>query len=176
LPEDFIYFMNKQELIPHLFRTESGKITTVLCKRFGIEHIEIAEDITSDTFLAALETSTYKGVPENPVAWLYTVAKNKTKNYFTRNHLFIEKIARQIKSNSNDKEEIEIDLSDENITDSQLQMLFTICHPTIPPEAQIGLALRILCGFGIEEIANAFLTNKETINKRLFQSKRKTKG
>jgi len=176
LPEDFIYFMNKQELIPHLFRTESGKITTVLCKRFGIEHIEIAEDITSDTFLAALETWTYKGVPENPVAWLYTVAKNKTKNYFTRNHLFSEKIARQIKSNSNDKEEIEIDLSDENITDSQLQMLFTICHPTIPPEAQIGLALRILCGFGIEEIANAFLTNKETINKRLFQSKRKTKG
>ena len=176
MPEDFIYFMNKQELIPHLFRTESGKITTVLCKRFGIEHIEIAEDITSDTFLAALETSTYKGVPENPVAWLYTVAKNKTKNYFTRNHLFIEKIARQIKSNSNDKEEIEIDLSDENITDSQLQMLFTICHPTIPPEAQIGLALRILCGFGIEEIANAFLTNKETINKRLFRAKEKLKA
>lgn len=176
MPEDFIYFMNKQELIPHLFRTESGKITTVLCKRFGIEHIEIAEDITSDTFLAALETWTYKGVPENPVAWLYTVAKNKTKNYFTRNHLFIEKIARQIKSNSNDKEEIEIDLSDENITDSQLQMLFTICHPTIPPEAQIGLALRILCGFGIEEIANAFLTNKETINKRLFRAKEKLKA
>ena len=52
-------------------------------------------------------------------------------------------------------------------------MLFAICHPSISTEAQIGLALRILCGFGIEEIANAFLTNKETINKRLFQGQRK---
>ena len=68
---------------------------------------------------------------------------------------------------------MEIDLSGKNITDSQLQMLFAICHPSIPAEAQIGLALRILCGFGIEEIANAFLSNKETINKRLFRAKEK---
>jgi RNA polymerase sigma-70 factor (ECF subfamily) len=59
----------------------------------------------------------------------------------------------------------EINLSEENITDSQLQMLFAFCHPSIPVEAQIGLALRILCGFGINEIANAFLTSNETINK-----------
>ena len=76
--------MQQQQLIPHLFRTESGKITTVLCKRFGIEHIEIAEDITGETFLAALETWTYKGIPENPVAWLYSVAKNKAKNNVKR--------------------------------------------------------------------------------------------
>ena len=55
-------------------------------------------------------------------------------------------------------------------------MLFAICHPSIPTEAQIGLALRILCGFGINEIANAFLTNNETINKRLIQGKRKTEN
>jgi RNA polymerase sigma-70 factor (ECF subfamily) len=68
---------------------------------------------------------------------------------------------------------VEIDLSEKNITDSQLQMLFALCHPSIPAESQIGLSLRILCGFGIEEIANAFLTNKETINKRLFRAKEK---
>jgi RNA polymerase sigma-70 factor (ECF subfamily) len=68
---------------------------------------------------------------------------------------------------------VEIDLSEKNITDSQLQMLFALCHPCIPTESQIGLSLRILCGFGIEEIANAFLTNKETINKRLFRAKEK---
>jgi predicted RNA polymerase sigma factor len=72
-----------------------------------------------------------------------------------------------------DVQEIEIDLSNKNITDSQLQMLFAICHPSISTEAQIGLALRILCGFGIDEIANAFLTNKETINKRLFRAREK---
>ncbi|MEO8583878.1 MAG: DUF6596 domain-containing protein, partial [Flavitalea sp.] len=69
--------------------------------------------------------------------------------------------------------EIEVDLSNTNILDSQLQMMFAICHPSITAEAQIGLSLRILCGFGIEEIADAFLSNKETINKRLFRAKEK---
>ena len=63
--------MNQQELIPHLFRTEYRKIVAVLCKFFGIEHIEIAEDIASDTFLSAVETWSYKGLPENPTAWLW---------------------------------------------------------------------------------------------------------
>src|SRR5207249_6665156 len=93
--------------------------------------------------------------------------------YITRNHIFTKKIACQIKYYSSENEEIEIDLSDKNITDSQLQMLFAVCHPSISTEAQIGLSLRILCGFGIDEIANAFLTNKETINKRLFRAKEK---
>lgn len=165
--------MEQKELIPHLFRTEFRKITAVLCKHFGIEHIEIAEDIASDTFLSAVETWTYKGLPANPTAWLYAVAKNKAKNYFHRSNIFSEKIVGEIKNASPLSEEIEINLSEENITDSQLQMLFAICHPSIPTEAQIGLALRILCGFGITEIANAFLTNNETINKRLFRAREK---
>jgi RNA polymerase sigma-70 factor (ECF subfamily) len=165
--------MKQQELIPHLFRTEFRKITAVLCKLFGIEHIEIAEDLASETFLSALETWAYKGIPENPTAWLYSVAKNKAKNYIHRNHIFSEKVVSQIKYSLPGNEEIEIDMSDKNISDSQLQMLFAICHPVISPEAQIGLALRVLCGFGIDEIANAFLTNKENINKRLFRAREK---
>ena len=165
--------MKQQELIPHLFRTEFRKITTVLCKHFGVEHIEIAEDIASDTFLSAVETWPYKGLPANPTAWLYTVAKNKAKNYFHRSNIFSEKIVTEINRSSLETEESEINLSEENIIDSQLQMLFAICHPSIPTEAQIGLALRILCGFGINEIANAFLTNNETINKRLSRAKEK---
>src|SRR4051812_33813700 len=149
----------QQELIPHLFRTEFSRIAAVLVKHIGIEHMEVAEDITSETFLSALETWTYKGIPENPAAWLYVVAKNKAKNYLTRNHLFQQKIIPVIKNTDTVVAEGDIDLSEKNITDSQLQMIFAICHPSIPPESQIGLALRILCGFGIDEIANAFLTN-----------------
>lgn len=167
--------MENQQLIPHLFRTEFAKITAVLCKLFGIEHIETAEDIASETFLSALETWTYKSIPPNPVAWLYTVAKNKAKNHINRNKLFAGKIQPQLKIDISNIETIEIDLSEKNIADSQLQMMFAICHPSIPAEAQIGLALRILCGFGIEEIANAFLSNKETISKRLLRAKEKLK-
>ncbi len=165
--------MLQQELIPHLFRTEFRKITAVLCKQFGIEHIQVAEDIASDTFLAAFETWPYKGIPANPTAWLYTVAKNKAKNQLTRSGLFSNKIAKELIATTEKEEEVNIDLSDQNITDSQLQMLFAICHPSISIEAQIGLSLRLLCGFGIDEIASAFLSNKETINKRLSRAKEK---
>ena len=165
--------MYQQELIPHLFRTEFRKITSVLCKLFGLAHIETAEDIAGETFLLALETWPYKGTPENPAAWLHTVAKNKAKNYMSRHNLFTGKIATDLKKSTTGTQEPDIDLSEKNITDSQLQMMFAICHPAISTEAQIGLSLRILCGFGIDEIANALLTNKETINKRLFRAKEK---
>lgn len=165
--------MPSEELIPHLFRTEFSKITAVLCSLFGIEHIQVAEDIAAETFLSALEIWSFKGIPPNPTAWLYTVAKNKTRNIISRDKTFYKKIAPEIKYTSADKEIIEIDLSDKNITDSQLQMLFAVCHPSVSTESQISLALRVLCGFGNEEIANAFLTNKETINKRLFRVKEK---
>jgi RNA polymerase sigma-70 factor (ECF subfamily) len=165
--------LNEKETITQLFKTEYRKIISVLCKLFGIVHIEIAEDITNDTFLLASETWGSKGIPENPTAWLYTVAKNKTKDYINRHQTFSEKIVPYIKLNQKQSEEFEVDLSKKNITDSQLQMIFAICNPIIPAEAQIGLALRILCGFGIDEIAEAFLTNKETINKRLFRAKEK---
>src|SRR6185503_14420372 len=164
------------DLIPHLFRTEYSKITAVLARLFGFEHIEIAEDIASDTFLLAAETWGMKGVPDNPVAWLYTVAKNRAKDYLKHHHIFIEKVSPGLQRSADDACEIAIDLSDKNIIDSQLQMMFAICHPSIPAEAQIGLSLRILCGFGIEEIADAFLTNKETINKRLFRAKEKLRA
>jgi RNA polymerase sigma factor (sigma-70 family) len=165
--------MTEAELIPKLFKTEHRKIISVLCKLFGLVHIEVAEDITNDTFLLAAETWRIKGIPENPTAWLYIVAKNKTKDYIKRNALFAEKIAPEIETSQPHFTEIELDLSSQNINDSQLRMLFAICNPIIPVEAQIGLALRILCGFGIEEIAEAFLSNKETINKRLFRAKKK---
>lgn len=168
--------MEKQELIPHLFRTEYRKIVAVLCRRFGFDQIEIAEDIASDTFLAAAQTWSFNGVPPNATAWLYNVAKNKARNHLHRNTIFESKISPEIKTITSEFHELDIDLSPQNINDSQLQMMFAICHPAMSPEAQIGLSLRILCGFGIDEIAEAFLTNKETVNKRLFRAKEKIRN
>lgn len=165
--------MEQQQLIPHLFRNEYTKIIAVLCNRFGFDHIEAAEDIASETFLAAAQTWGINGLPANPTAWLYNVAGNKAKNFLKRDQLYQQKIMPALQQESIFSEELTIDLSPQNISDSQLQMLFAVCDPSIPAEAQIGLALRILCGFGIEEIADAFLTNKETINKRLQRAKEK---
>ena len=163
----------EQELLPGLFRTEYSNLVGVLCYKFGIENIAIAEDIVSDTFLTAMETWSLKETPDNPKAWLYTVAKNKTQNYLKRHSLFNNKIAAELKYNSAGTHEIEIDLSPKNINDSQLAMMFTVCDPCIPADAQTALALHLLCGFGVQEIADAYLTGREVVYKRISRAKEK---
>jgi RNA polymerase sigma factor (sigma-70 family) len=164
--------MKERILIPHLFKNEYSKMVSVLTRSFGLEYMEIAEDIVSETFVSALDTWPYRGTPENPTAWLYTVAKNKLKNHLKRAGSF-SKFSIEWLSGGDETEEILLDFSDKNITDSQLQMLFAICHPSISSEAQICLALRVLGGLGLEEIADACLSNKETIRKRLQRAKEK---
>lgn len=159
-----------KELLPHLFRQEYAKMTAVLCRHFGLKHIEIAEDIASDTFLKASENWAINGIPENPTAWLYTVAKNKTKDYFKNIAVFETQIKEAIKQNELEAEQ-DFEISSQNITDSQLAMIFAVCNPSNSTESQICLALQILCGFSIEEIANAFLTKIETIKKRLLRAR-----
>lgn len=167
--------MKENDLIPHLFRTEYRKIVSVLCKLFGIGYIEIAEDIVSDTFLLASETWGLKGLPQNPTAWLYTVSKNKALDILKRKSVYDQKVIPEIQRSGISIDETDIDLSGKNIIDSQLQMMFAICNPCITVEAQVGLSLNILCGFGAEEIADAFLSNKDTIYKRLSRAKDKLK-
>ncbi|MHA4740847.1 RNA polymerase sigma factor [Dyadobacter sp. MSC1_007] len=160
-----------EQLIPHLFRAEYRKIVSVLCRHFGFREIELAEDIASDTFLVAAQAWGIEGAPPNPVGWLYTTAKNKAKNHLHRTAIYDEKVVPEVTAMHADTHEADIDLSQTNITDSQLQMMFAVCHPAISEEAQVGLALRILCGFGVQEIADAFLTSKDVINKRLTRAK-----
>ncbi len=165
--------MKEKELLPHLFRTEYRKIISVLVRHFGFEQLSQAEDIASDTFLTAAETWGLKGLPDNPAAWLYAVAKNRARDLLKRNGVLKQKLRGAGKPDEVMMPETDIDLSDENIRDSQLQMMFAIANPILSLESQIALTLRILCGFGIEEIADAFLTNRETIQKRLFRAKEK---
>src|SRR4030095_2787553 len=164
----------EQESLKDLFQEEFSKMVAVISKLFGLQHIEIAEDIVSETFLTATETWGMKGIPQNPTAWLYAVAKQKTLYHFRRNKILDKKIIPELKTTQETSNEIEEpDFSMDNIKDSELRMMFAVCNPAIASEAQIALALRILCGFGIDEIAEAFLSNKETINKRLFRAKEK---
>lgn len=159
-----------KELLPHLFRQEYTKMTAVLCRHFGLKYIEIAEDIASETFLKALENWAINGIPENPTAWLYTVAENKVKDYFKHISVFETKIKETIKPTEFEIEQ-DFEFSDQNISDSQLAMIFSVCNPINSTESQICLALQILCGFTVEEIANALLTKTETIKKRLQRAR-----
>ncbi|WCT11575.1 RNA polymerase sigma factor [Mucilaginibacter jinjuensis] len=162
--------MQQHEITPHLFRTEYSKIVAVLCKKFDLRDIEIAEDIAADTFLKASESWPIKGMPENPTAWLYTVAKNKAKDYFKHIAVFESKVKQHIATDEQESvNDLEFDSKD--IADSQLAMIFAVCNPVNSAEAQVCLALQILCGFSIQEIANAFVAKTETIKKRLLRAR-----
>lgn len=150
-------------------------MTAALCRHFGLKHIEVAEDIASETFLKASENWAIHGIPENPVAWLYTVAKNKARDYFRRVTLFETEIREALMSGET-AVDTDFDYSERHIADSQLAMIFAVSNPGYSTESQICLALQILCGFSVEEIANAFLSKPETVKKRLHRARTKLRN
>ncbi|HLL42070.1 MAG TPA: sigma-70 family RNA polymerase sigma factor [Segetibacter sp.] len=166
------------QIVDHLFRHESGKMIAVLSKLLGLQNLETAQDIAQDTLLQAMNTWSYKGLPDNPTAWLYRVARNKAIDFLRR-----EKAFRGICSQHSYLLQSEYELNSvhpffekEEIEDSQLRMMFACCHPSIPVDSQIALALKTLCGLSVAEIAKAFLKDEETIAKRIYRAKEKIRA
>jgi RNA polymerase sigma-70 factor (ECF subfamily) len=168
------------QTVDHLFRHEAGKMVSVLSKLLGLRHLDIAHDIVQDTLLQALSTWTYNGLPDNPAAWLTKVAKNKAVDYLRRDRNFQANISPQysylFRSEYILTPTIHQLFEEDEIQDSQLRMIFACCHPSIPVESQIALSLKTLCGLSSSEIARAFLTNEETVNKRIFRAKEKIRN
>jgi len=166
------------QTIDHLFRHESGKMVSVLSRLLGLQNLETAQDIAQDTLLQAMNTWSYNGIPDNPAAWLYRVAKNKAVDFLRR-----EKKFREISPNYSYLLQSEYSLTptvnnlflENEIQDSQLRMMFACSHPSIAEESQIALTLKTLCGLSANEIAKAFLTNEENISKRIYRAKEKIK-
>ena len=167
---------NINKLTDHLFRHESGKMVSVLTKIFGVENLETAEDVVQQTFIDAMQVWNLKGVPDNPSAWLYRVAKNKAidvirKNKHSVQYDFSDSERALLKSEYTLSATMENLWKEELIKDDMLRMMFACCHPEIAPENQITLILKTLCGFSTAEIAKAFLTSDDTVSKRLYRTK-----
>lgn len=164
------------QLIGHLFRHEAGKMAAVLTRLLGFQALDLAEDIVQDTLLKAMSTWRFKGIPENPSAWLYTVAKRKAIDTLRQQHIHEHhhsEISQALKSEWTLSPTVNSFFLDNEIEDSQLRMIFACCHPSIPYESQIALTLKTLCGLSVVEIANSFLSSEETIAKRLFRAREK---
>ncbi len=159
------------ELLEHVFRHEYGKLTSTLARAFGLDRLGVVEDIVQDTMLVALRQWSFREVPKDPTAWLYSVARNRALDHLRR-----EKVAAAFAQVVVDESEAITELSheslDSEIQDSQLQMIFACCHPGISAESQIAIALKTLCGFSVAEIASAFITSEATIEKRLQRARK----
>lgn len=159
-------------MVGHLFRHEAGKMAAVLTRKLGTAALDDVDDIVQDTLLRAMETWKFKGIPNNPTAWLHKVAWHRAIDY-------IRKKKREQSISKDGLMDLEIsenlaEFADEKeIQDSILRMMFACCHPSIPPESQLAFVLKTLGGLSVKEIASAFLTSEDTIAKRIYRAKEK---
>ena len=157
-----------------LFRQESGKLVSVLTGIFGIERLQFAEDVVQEALVRALRSWPENGVPKNPAAWLTQTAKNLALDLIRREQWFQERQPQIIASverwgqGASEEAAFETEIKDE-----RLRLIFACCHPQIPAESQIALALKTLCGFTPAEIAKAFLTTEAAIAKRLTRARQR---
>jgi len=158
-----------EQLVDHLFRRHSAKIVATLTRVFGSRHLDLAEDVVQDALVKALQQWPFKGIPENPAAWLTLVAKNRALDLLRRDASLASK-AGQLES-ALPRLSYSAPGSGAEI-DDQLALILMCCHPVLPVEYQIALTLKTACGFSTAEIARAFLTPPTTIAQRLVRAKR----
>ncbi|HUG14117.1 MAG TPA: sigma-70 family RNA polymerase sigma factor [Thermomicrobiales bacterium] len=160
-------------LVDDLFRRQAARIVSTLTRVFGPGYLSLAEDVTQETLIAALRQWPYSGVPDNPSAWLMTVARNRALDAIRRERVQARGYA-DIATLQAAWDELEqaVDLLDHEPRDDQLRMMFTCCHPALSREARVALTLKTLGGLSVPEIARAFLVKEETIARRLVRARR----
>ena len=161
-------------VVEHLFRHEAGKMVATLTGIFGPEHLTLAEDVVQEALARALQTWPYYGVPRNPSAWIMRASRNLALDVVRRQKIFRDKepeLARRIEG-GNTAPDTGVP-SEQEIADDTLRLMFVCCHPRIPPDMQVALALKTLCGFSVAEISRAFLTSEAAVAKRLTRAKQK---
>lgn len=154
-------------------------MVAALTRLFGTRHVDLAEDIVQETLLKAMQEWPFRGVPDQPAAWLHRVARNLAIDRLRREARGLELLkenAALLRSEWTLSSTVHEAMSTPAIADDQLRMMFACCHPAIPREQQVALALKTLCGFSVPEIARAFVTNEETINKRLYRAREAFRG
>jgi RNA polymerase sigma-70 factor (ECF subfamily) len=159
-----------REMIDDIYRLESRRILATLIRLLG--DFDLAEEALHDAFRAALEQWPKGGVPANPRAWLVSAGRFKAIDTLRRRARFdasLVAIAEQINAASSDSTEWD----DDRVEDDRLRLIFTCCHPALPPEARMALTLREVCGLTTEEIARAFLTAPPTLAQRIVRAKAK---
>jgi RNA polymerase sigma-70 factor, ECF subfamily len=160
-------------IIEQTYRTESRRVLATLIRLLG--DFDLAEEALQEAFTAALERWPVEGVPQNPRAWLVSTGRFKAIDGLRRRARFDASLNRIVESLGEGVSPAH-DWDDETVEDDRLRLIFTCCHPAIPPDAQIALTLREVCGLTTEEIARAFLTPPSTLAQRIVRAKSKIKA
>jgi len=155
--------------IETLYRSESGRVLATLVRLLG--DLDVAEEAMHEAFAVALESWPQTGIPDNPRPWLISTARFKAIDAMRRRARFDgaqKDLIAHLESRADD-----VAIEDEEIDDDRLRLIFTCCHPALPPEGQVALTLREICGLTTEEIARAFLVTPATLAQRIVRAKAK---
>ena len=148
-----------------LFRQESGRLVATLTRFFGVGELALAEDLAQDTLVAALQAWS-GGLPPDPSAWLFHVAKNRARDMLRRRRI------RRGVDDSLDPDELLVEPTIDDVDADVLRMMFSCCHPALTEDTQTALILRLVCGFGTNEVALAFFSEPGAMEKRLVRAKK----
>ena len=167
------------ELDDTFFRRESARLVTALTRVFGVANLALAEDVVQETLAAAFEEWSYKGVPEHYSARLMTSAKNRAIDVFRRQRTvrkFAPEIGYLAESESTLRPVLDALFLPSALKDDELRMMFSCCHTQLDEEVQVALILRLLCGFGVSEIAQVYFATTAAIEKRITRGKTTLRG
>jgi len=162
-------------LVDHLFRKQAGQMIATLTRTLGSRHLALAEDAVQDALMTAMQQWPFRGVPENPEAWLFQVARNRALDRLRHGRMAIDKEPAIARESATEQPPATAPLLRHElppVEDDQLGLLFLTCHPSLAPDARVALALKLVGGFSVNEIARAFLSQESTIAQRLVRAKR----
>src|SRR5712691_6950231 len=160
--------------IEALYRSESGRVLATLVRLLG--GLDLAEEAMHEAFAAALESWPQTGIPDSPRPWLISTARFKAIDGMRRRARLDgtqKDFALYTEARINEASLYNEEIDDEEIEDDRLRLIFTCCHPALPPEGQVALTLREICGLTTEEIARAFLVTPATLAQRIVRAKAK---
>jgi RNA polymerase sigma-70 factor (ECF subfamily) len=178
--------MQINELVEHLFRRQASQMVATLTRVLGAKHLSLAEESVQDALVSALQQWPFGGIPKDPAAWLYHVARNRAFDRLRHARVVNEKepalkseldalrlaSARSGHAPTDTHPDVLLAVETPPLDDDQLGMMFMTCHPVLPHESRVALTLKIVGGFSIGEIARAFLAQESTIAQRIVRAKR----
>ncbi|MEO8028437.1 MAG: sigma-70 family RNA polymerase sigma factor [Bryobacteraceae bacterium] len=171
--------MTRSEGVPafvdHLFRRTAGQMVSTLTRILGTRHLDLAEDVVQEALIRALEQWPFRGIPENPTAWLIEVAKNRALDRLRRDASLASKrddLLAAFPAVTAAGFEPAYPFQTHWLRDDQLAMMFLCCHPEIPEESRVALTLKTVGGFSVKEIARAFLSDEAAVAQRIVRAKR----
>lgn len=161
-------------LVEHFFRHETGRLHGALIRLLGVQNLALAEDVAQEAMLRALRTWSMGGVPANPSAWITQVAMNLARDALRHQRMSAGKEPALITHHEQTLRTPAVPWAlAQEISDDALRLMFVCCHPSVAPDAQVILALKVLCGFSTGEIARAFLSSEAAIEKQLTRTKQR---